>query len=201
MNYDWEKIFKNKSNRELYDIFIGKKILSKKAVEIAKSELERRKFDFSKVKDYHDVWELGSIISEEEFSEFNDRTTYVSLRNYLFVVIGITLISFLLNKYTNTKISTEFILILIGYSTFAVLLENYTYRRKKRARNNRINRIKELKRNLDNEGLLDKNNPLYEELLRLRKENKESLDVWMKIFIVVSLIALIIVIIKLLFVS
>ena len=49
MDYDWEKIFENKTNKELYDIVVGKVVLSNDVILYARKELERRNFDFDSV--------------------------------------------------------------------------------------------------------------------------------------------------------
>jgi len=45
MSYNWEKIFKDKTNLELYNIYKGKTHLSGDAIEFAKKELECRNLD------------------------------------------------------------------------------------------------------------------------------------------------------------
>jgi hypothetical protein len=46
MTYNWEKIFQEKSTKELYSIYSGKSMLPDSAIPFAKRELEERKFDF-----------------------------------------------------------------------------------------------------------------------------------------------------------
>ena len=196
MNYDWEKIFKKKTNKELYEIVTGKVVLSKEAVDFAKLELENRDFDFSKIDTYQDVWKIGNLISDEEFSRYNDRSIFFSFKLYVFIIAGIILISFIINKYTNFELSLNLILVIIVYVTFAILLENFVYKKKKRIREKRIKKTYELKQKLENEKVLNEDNPVYKELIRFRESEREKLEVWMRVFLVVMLIALIIGIIK-----
>ena len=68
MSYDWEKIFENKTNKELYDIVIGRKVLSKEAVKYARTELENRNFDFDNMEANKAAWEISSLIEEEDYA-------------------------------------------------------------------------------------------------------------------------------------
>ena len=66
MSYNWEKIFKNKTNKELYEIVIGKKVLSKEAIKYAKTELENRDFDFENMTVNKAAWKLIDLSLDED---------------------------------------------------------------------------------------------------------------------------------------
>jgi hypothetical protein len=70
MDYDWKEILKEKSDRELYDIYCGKSALPVSAVEFAKTELENRKFNFEDTKD---------LIYKQKFNALAEEATRINL--------------------------------------------------------------------------------------------------------------------------
>ncbi len=47
MDYNWKEIFKEKSNNELFKIFLGDSYLPEETKKFAKKELLNRNFDFN----------------------------------------------------------------------------------------------------------------------------------------------------------
>lgn len=66
MGYNWEKIFKSKSDKELFLIYNGKRNLGKDAEQLAKKELLARNFDFDNLDREKNKWELEKLIEEEK---------------------------------------------------------------------------------------------------------------------------------------
>jgi hypothetical protein len=70
MDYDWQEIFKEKTNKELYDIYCGRSGLPVSAVEFAKIELEKRNFNFENIED---------LAYEQKFNSLAEEATKINL--------------------------------------------------------------------------------------------------------------------------
>ena len=159
MGYDWEKIFENKTNKELYDIVIGKVVLSKDAIHIAKQELERRNFDFDNMEANKAAWEISNLIEEEDYAQLEitgRRAKFISIKIYLLIITGIILVYYSVNELTEFTFPLEMTLFYIGLATFLVLLNNFMHKKQKQAHINRVRKFNELKEKLDKEKLLTK---------------------------------------------
>jgi hypothetical protein len=66
MEYNWKEIFKNKTDRELYDIYLGRTSLNSEQREFAGIELENRNFNFENLDRQRKKWELEHLIEEEK---------------------------------------------------------------------------------------------------------------------------------------
>ena len=76
MSYNWEKIFKNKTDKELYEIFLERKQLGAEAKEFAEVELKSRNFNFDNIDSHKKKWTLEKLIEEER----NESGTYSLFR-------------------------------------------------------------------------------------------------------------------------
>ena len=65
MGYDWKKICRTKTDKELYLIYLGQKNLCEDAQISAEEELKSRSFDFDNVGKHQKKWELERLIEEE----------------------------------------------------------------------------------------------------------------------------------------
>ena len=98
MGYNWKKIFKSKTDKELFEISIGNKLLNEQAEKYAEKELKLRGFDFEKIDKYKKKWELERIYEEEREESRSFFNRKIASREYLlFAVLGpvLTLISLL----------------------------------------------------------------------------------------------------------
>ena len=171
MSYDWEKIFENKTNKELYDIVIGRKVLSKEAMKYAKSELENRNFDFDNMEANKAAWEISSLIEDDDYARLEisgSRAKHISARILFLIITGILIVYFIVTKFTDIELPLEMALFFIGLSTFFILLNNFQAKKQKQAKKKRLERIKELKEKLENENLLTKELPIHNEIKRHR---------------------------------
>jgi Flp pilus assembly protein TadB len=190
MDYDWEKIFKNKTSKELFDIVTGKVILSSEAFNFAVSELKRRGFDTNDVTFNRKVLRLSNLISENEYEAvFRNNFIHISFKSYILLVIGITLFSLILNKYSEITMSIGTILILIGAVTIIVLLENVNYKMRKRKQIKRINEIKKLKSELENTESLNKKKQVLNELKRQKERTDKDIGYLVIVFLILIIIA------------
>jgi len=65
MGYNWEKIFSNKTDKELYKIYSGKSHLGNEAKSFAEIELKKRKFNFKNIDRHKKKWKLEKLIQDE----------------------------------------------------------------------------------------------------------------------------------------
>lgn len=88
MGYNWEKIFKEKDEIELINIYSGNSYLDYEASIYAGLELQIRNYDFGKIKKIHDQKIEELKMSIEEFKQLKyTKTKY--FRNQIFNTIGL----------------------------------------------------------------------------------------------------------------
>ena len=93
MGYNWEKIFKSKTDKELYDVFIGKSFLNDQAQKFAEKELKLIGFEFDKINKYKKKWELESLYEDERLEKNPFFGNSISLHHYFAAgIIGAILI-------------------------------------------------------------------------------------------------------------
>ena len=98
--YNWEAIFKNKTEKELIEIYSGKSQLNFEAEIFAGLELKNRDYDFQKIEDIHKrkIEELKIEIEDFENLEFRKSKYF---RDQIMYGIGIVVLIILL--ITNQK--------------------------------------------------------------------------------------------------
>jgi amino acid permease len=150
--YDWEKIFKNKTDKELYHIFIGETILNDEVKLPAEIELKNRKFDFDNIERHSMKWELEELKQEDSRkNSFISRRKmkaqdllqifYIGLIFTLFAILN--LFFNFLNSSNETQSFHEKILILlaiIGINVF-IYIEYRLIKKSKVRRNTRIQEL------------------------------------------------------------
>jgi len=136
MGYNWEKIFKEKDEKELLRIYAGKSLLDYEAGIYAGLELKKRNFDFKKIEKIHKekIARLNAdIVEYKELKYINSKY----FRNQ--VLEGIGLVGFLIlllsnkNELESTNgYSIYRILLFIAASLVAIALAKWNYNRFKR---------------------------------------------------------------------
>ena len=152
MTYNWEKIFKSKSDKELFQIYLGKTHLDTEAKSFAEAELKIRNFDFNNLERHRKKWELEELVEEEKE---NKRFLGVrTARSNDFLTMGIfalvLMIAGVLNMFFNfldtpdrvlTPTEKTFIIIGgLGFSIFGFIMYNRRIRKEKK----KEKRVKEL---------------------------------------------------------
>jgi len=151
MSYDWEEIVKTKSNKELYDIVVGRKVLSKDAVTFAKAELENRNFDFDNMEANRTAWALSSLLEEEHMAELEitgRKATHLSLRIWFIIQCGICLVYFVFTEFLEYDFPIGMVIFFCILATVFVLLNNYMARRQNQAHERRLQKMAQLKEKL-----------------------------------------------------
>lgn len=173
MDYNWEEIFKEKSNKDLYNIYIGNSMLPKETISFAKKELEDRHFDFDNMEANKTAWKLSKLIDEDDTYEAGismRKQIKIPLKLYLLIALGVVLLFlFLFPSSTTTGLPIAIIII-----TGIVLVNNYLYKREQKSVANRRNEILELTEKLEKAGQLKNESPLYKDMVHERKKNNES---------------------------
>ena len=100
MSYNWEKIFKRKTEMELYKIYSGETQLDLEAIKFAKKELDYRKFEFNNIDEFKKQWNIRTKLEEE--NEKHERLRYGikdSLIYYSLMFSGFTTIFLVLMDF------------------------------------------------------------------------------------------------------
>ena len=150
MKYNWTEIFKNKTDKELYNIYVGESSLGSEAEEFAKLELENRNFNFKNLDKHRKKWELENLIEEEKS---NSRLFFRSTRawEYKFMAYGgliitiivlISIIRFFLVHKPIEDIATLIFIFIPGTIITIIGFVNYTSKKKREQYSEK--RIKEL---------------------------------------------------------
>lgn len=96
MSYNWENIFKEKTDQELYKIFIGQTQLDSQAKDFAQKELQNRRFNFKNTDKVEKQWLLEKLKQEDiEESKSIGYGVFNSKRYLLMTFIGFGLLIFL----------------------------------------------------------------------------------------------------------
>jgi len=198
VEYNWEKIFESKTNKELYDIVKGKTVLSKEARNIAKQELERRSFDFNNMEVNKTVWEISEINEEEDIANleiFSWKAKFIPLRTYFLIITGIVIFYFLINKSAINPMPLNVFIFFLLLATFLVWFNNFRYKKQNQAHIKRIERLNKLKDKLKAKDLLKEDSPVYNELIRQKRKQFEELKV-LKFITILLLVVFILVILQ-----
>jgi len=149
--YNWEEIFKSKSDKELFKIYHGDSMLPSETSNYAYNELKKRGVDFNHLDKVNMKWELESLIEDERIDTRGLSRTFSSFEylkiGIVGIVISITSACFILPKIKiDTLSSQETIngLALMGIVISATIWGFVNYRLRKKNENVRKNRIKEL---------------------------------------------------------
>lgn len=201
MIYDWKKIFKNKSNKELYNIVKGKTTLYGDAIHFAKEELEKRNFDFENMESNRDAWKLSRLIEEDDYETLGSsrrKLFYISFKLFLVIISVIILIFYFFiwhQEIDQAKLLKELPLIVLIISTI-VLINNFFYSRKQKIRKQRRKEIQEIATKLKKQNLLKENSPILKDITQERKREFERIRVFSYIGIGITVIIILIMLLK-----
>ena len=181
MDYDWQKIFKEKTDHELYSIYQGQSQLPKCTIEFAKNELESRNFDFDKIDQHKLSWKILGLINEEQDSErqttignrtFNPLKFFIILQ--VFTLVIVFLFSFFIFKDKDYLGAIAVFSILSVMLTIIFLINNYIYIRIVIRQTKRIEEINKLNKEADEQSQIITKYPQIEDI-EYRKEMELNL--------------------------
>jgi len=157
MNYDWEKIFKGKTNKELYQIYLGNTHLPKQTSNYAKKELENRNFDFNDMQNNKAAWKLKDLIEEETYDYlWNPSLFFIPYKYFIPIIVAGILIFLYFHRGIPEVVASIFFIFII---TTSILINNYYYKKQIRIHNE----IRDLTANLK------KNNKLTNDSIEVRE--------------------------------
>ncbi|MBS2213560.1 hypothetical protein KEM09_19285 [Carboxylicivirga mesophila] len=150
--YDWEKILKNKSSKELFDIYSGKTHIDEEARGFAEAELKKRDVNTHNIEKHKKKWILDQLIEEEReenrglgFS-FTDTFTYLLMGflGIVFTFVQLLDIHFEFIESTKGEITLLERAFFLTIGPAMTIIGFYTYKRRKKRKIYRDNEIKEL---------------------------------------------------------
>jgi Flp pilus assembly protein TadB len=148
MNYNWEKIFENKTDKELYEIYSGNSVLPNETAEYARQELEKRKFDFGEIEANKSAWQLSELFLEAESAQKlikQNQARIIPYKSLYFLVPGIIVLYVIFFKFLNINLTIFFPTIMIGLTLWYVSFTNRVYAKQKEEQNKRLEKIIEIK--------------------------------------------------------
>jgi len=181
MSYDWEKIFKSKTNKELYNIVCGKTTLSSETIPYAKSELENRNFDFENMEANMDAWKLSSLIEDYDYAELEisrSKFNHISIKKYLLIisVTAIILLIYFMVQYQDLSFLYDSLLISFIIISILVFINNFISKKQKEKQDDRKERIVELTEKLKKQNQLNYGTPIFNEIKRLDDKKSEGIQ-------------------------
>lgn len=151
MEYNWAEIFKNKTDRELYNIYLGRTSLNSEQKDFARIELEKRNFDFTNLDRQRKKWELENLIEEEKsYSKLlfrSYRSSEYLIMGIVGLVIAIISLFFIIDQYFVDHIPIADItnLFLLFIVSFILTVNGFLqYKLKSSKEKSREERLKEL---------------------------------------------------------
>lgn len=195
MTYDWKKIFENKKNKELYEIYSGNSMLPKETVEYARQELERRNFDFNDIDNNKSAWKLSELIIEAERAEQVLKENQIKIIPYkilYFLIPAILFVYIFLLKFLDINLSIYFPIIMTGLTIWYVTFTNRIYSKQREEQNDRLKRINEIKEKLEKNVSIEKLEYVNEDIVRNFNENNKNKKILIWILYVFILLILLI---------
>jgi len=136
MDYNWQEIFKEKSDRELFQIYKGRTTLQGEPQKFAEMELNNRGFNFNDLTKYKAKSELLSLIEEEKSTDglFGRPSAFMLgfMKNGLYLFVCILVLIAVVNWDSMIESDSLYgIGIIILFMTLLALLMSKSYRKAK----------------------------------------------------------------------
>ncbi|MFO7658374.1 MAG: hypothetical protein R6W78_15050 [Bacteroidales bacterium] len=178
MTYNWPEILKNKTDKELYDIYLGKTFLPKEVQQLSKQELIIRNFDFNNIEKHKLAWQLASIVEEETHEKLGDNRSkfaYIKFSHYVVIIIVFLILSLFVYflKQEHSIINVEFILLGVAFISLGSILSNFLHKKEKAYISKRNSKRNQIVQQLKKDNLLNRDNPIIKDILRHSKTNSE----------------------------
>ena len=190
MSYNWEKIFKQKSTKELYDIFRGRTTLTGEAIDFAKKELDNRGFNNQEMESTRISWQISELIKDERLEEhdvFNQNVQLFSSVNAV-VFSGIIVIALLIALYINPDILTTYetlftISVVIILAASQIIANKRRSRKKEQRRQKLESLLEKLKSSSDEETFTNYQKEFIQEREKLDRKLSRTKRLWTMLWI------------------
>jgi len=176
MDYNWTEIFKEKSTKELYEIYCGQSFLPLSAVLFAKKELEARNFDFKG---------FDTIIFEQQYEVLVEEASNIikflsdnQKRSVKESILTIIILGVPISLYLGYNgFHLIYIIFILVFSIFGMLLDSVIMNYFLKKKNNRLEMINkeiqflvsqqnQLNNNLENKlSIIDFNDRVYTKVI------------------------------------
>jgi len=200
MTYNWEEIFENKSDKELYEIYTGNSLLPEMTIPFAKNELRKRNFDFDNFELHKDEWRLSSLEEEIFFLKLEiQRSTPISLKIYTIIVIVLIVFAVILSQTCNLENNVLFLSLTIGIGvvTIAIISERFIYKKRVESLNKLLEKKSKIVENISEKVNLNEKQHILENLSKENNERiKQSLSINKILFIILSILLLLYIVFK-----
>jgi hypothetical protein len=190
MTYDWQTIFKSKTTKELYDIYMGTPYLPNETKEFAEQELHRRNFNFETISTHKTAWELSSL--EEDYSFRNSPIGSSGIVRYSFTGYLITIAYVLVGMFLLTSLYLEdtieqIITAIIAAAILAILVifKNKQYKRFQAKNKKTLQRIEQLRKKLTENADLENYDLINKDIEKDKIIEKSNLKTMRNIYIVI----------------
>lgn len=191
MAYDWKKIFANKTDKELYEIYSGNSFLPHETVEYARQELERRRFDFNDIESSKSAWKLSELLIEAESAQqVLEENKILPYRSLYFLIPGIFLAHVVLTMCFNVKIPIYLPILMTGLTLWYVIITNTKDSKQREEQTERFKRINEIKEKLEKNVPVEKFDYVKKDIARSISENSKNKKFLIWIFIIFVLLFL-----------
>lgn len=205
MEYNWQEIFENKSNEELYKIYIGESFLPNEAQQFAKFELESRNFDFNNIENHQAAWKLERLRLEDKLDEVdmnshNHKLHIISSKVYLISLLIFTILLILFNYFNNYNQLALILELPIAYAilTLSRYINNHSFKQRLNKRKRRIEKIINLSNLLRDNKLLNEGSPISIDIEQSEKIESENARTYQKaVLILISVLFLLYIMLKL----
>ena len=196
MQYNWTEILKEKTSKELYDIYSGNSFLPDEVIPFARLELENRHFNLTDVESLKDSFKLENI--EEELDNLCielSKRPYFNLKTSLIVISLLITFIVVLLKLQNINFNDLppiFWIASIAIVVFIMLLDNYIYKKLFQKFKNLEDKKTELLTKFERRGLNDQKLRLIDELsaqskLRIQEAIRVNKFIAAIMFIIVTI--------------
>ncbi len=201
--YNWKQIFKGKSDKELYEIFIGYITFPNDVVQLAKDELDNRNFDFKNIDIIKKGWQLSRLLEEQNFRNqgvIYEKYYFITLREYILLNIEFALLSLVYFRFKNIPMEEVVIYYLVTLPIYAIgtLINNFYDLRRQKKYNERLKiQIDDLSALLNEKGMMEEGSAITN---YLKQENQNQFTIIShskKIMVIIFISLIILLIIKL----
>ncbi len=155
MTYDWKKIFKSKTDRELYVIYKEINDLGTEAKKFAEAELHNRNFNFDNVDRQINEWKLNDLLEEEKEENTPTRRMYYNAKRhkqtaiwgsiFTLVILSDYFFHFMEKSDKTEEFFYKIFFLIVGLTLTLIGVFGYRSRMKRKAyRDKKIAELKEL---------------------------------------------------------
>jgi hypothetical protein len=194
MTYNWEEIFEDKSDKELYEIYCGNSLLPVMTIPFAKNELKKRNFDFENMELHNEEWKLSRLEEEIDYLKLEIlRRTPISLKTYTIIIIALVVFAVIVSHTFDLENRALFLSMTSGIVlvTISIIIERFIYKKRVESLNKLLEKKSKIVENISEKVNLNEKQHILENLSEESSERiKQSLTLNKTLFIIIAIILL-----------